>query len=182
MQGAPSPDLKASLKASLVKFRHQVPPENGLLLEKNTQRKLKTNKRVLTAVKYADLPPRKKLKKDNTTNKENRKRKTKRQQGTPQGSCLSVPSLKLRLPQGLSNSTHYPKPSQSMLSKTKHSTFYISFATTPKGSDQDNIFNTCIHVKSVSLSPSPPQKAQTKTTDLQPASMPHSSVSPSPPL
>ena len=112
-------DLKASLTAILVKFRPQVPPENGLLLEKNTQRKLKTNKRVLTAVKYADLPPRKKLKKDNTTNKENRKRKTKRQQGTPQGSCLSIPSLKLRLPQGLSNSTHLPKPSQSMLSKTK---------------------------------------------------------------
>lgn len=49
-------DLKASLTASLAKFRPQVPPENGLLLEKNTQRKLKTNKRVLTTVKCADLP------------------------------------------------------------------------------------------------------------------------------
>lgn len=29
-------DLKASLTASLAKFRPQVPPENGLLLEKNT--------------------------------------------------------------------------------------------------------------------------------------------------
>lgn len=50
-------DLKASLTASLLTFRLQVPSESGLLLEKNCQRKVKTNKRVLTAVKYADLPP-----------------------------------------------------------------------------------------------------------------------------
>ena len=67
-------DLRASLTASVLRLRSQVPSESGLLLEKNCQRKLKTNKRVLTAVKYADLPLRMKLRKDKT-NKENWKRK-----------------------------------------------------------------------------------------------------------
>ena len=144
-------DLKASLTASLLSFRPQVPSESGLLLEKNCQRKVKTNKRVLTAVKYADLPPRKKLRKDKTRNKENRKRKP-----------------------------HLPKLSQSMSSKKKEkrAASVPRRTATPLLSQKTAQTET---IDPASLTPPLllPQMAQAKRTESAPVCKPTISVSPS---
>ena len=144
-------DLQASLTASLLSFRPQVPFESGLLLEKNCQRKVKTNKRVLTAVKYADLPPRKKLRKDKTTNKENRKRKP-----------------------------HLPKPSQSMSSKKKEKrAASVPRRTATPSLSQKTAQTETIDPASLAPPLLLPQMAQAKRTESAPVCKPKISVSPS---
>ena len=140
-------DLKASLTASLLSFRPQVP-----LLEKNCQRKVKTNKRVLTAVKYAAVEGvRKKWRKDKTTNKENRKRKP-----------------------------HLPKLSQSMSSKKKEkrAASVPRRTATPSVSQKTAQTET---IDPASLAPPflLPQMAQAKRTESAPVCKPTISASPS---
>lgn len=142
-------DLKASLTASLLSFRPQVPSESGLLLEKNCQRKVKTIKRVLPAVKYADLPPRKKLRKDKTTNKENRKRKP-----------------------------HLPKVSQSMSSKKKEKRAApVPRRTATPSLSRKTAQTEAIDPASLAPPLLLPQMAQAKRTESAPVSKPTISVS-----
>ena len=89
--------LKSALTANLAKLRPHLPSDRGLFLEKKTQR-FKASKQASTAIKYADLTPRKKARKAkvsgcNTWSNNNQSEREKRaRQQVIQAIPVQVPS------------------------------------------------------------------------------------------